>query len=78
MTDTPPLSFEQALSELELIVSQLESGQVPLADSLALYEKGAALKAICEQRLEQARLQIEKITLSRQGQVDGLEPATFD
>ncbi|HSK78886.1 MAG TPA: exodeoxyribonuclease VII small subunit, partial [Thermoanaerobaculia bacterium] len=41
------LSFEQALAELERIVQQLESGQAPLEQSIALYERGAALKAHC-------------------------------
>ncbi|MCA6226237.1 MAG: exodeoxyribonuclease VII small subunit, partial [Phenylobacterium sp.] len=60
-TDIAKLSFEQALAELERIVGQLETGQAPLEESIALYERGALLKAHCETRLEQARLKVEKI-----------------
>jgi exodeoxyribonuclease VII small subunit len=70
------LSFEQALAELEQIVARLESGQAPLEDSITLYERGAALKAHCEQRLEAARLRVEKIVVGAGGQ-PGVEPAEF-
>jgi exodeoxyribonuclease VII small subunit len=70
------LTFEAALAELEKIVGQLESGQAPLEQSIALYERGAALKAHCEQRLEAARLRVEKIIVGPQGAV-GVEPAEF-
>jgi exodeoxyribonuclease VII small subunit len=70
------LSFEQALAELEQIVARLESGQAPLEDSIQLYERGAALKAHCEQRLEAARLRVEKIVVGAGGQ-PGIEPAEF-
>ena len=70
------LSFEQALSELELIVARLESGQAPLEDSIRMYERGAALKAHCEKRLEAARLRVEKIVMGADG-APGAEPAEF-
>jgi len=70
------LSFEQALAELEQIVARLESGQAPLEDSIQLYERGAALKTHCEQRLEAARLRVEKIVVGAGGQ-PGIEPAEF-
>lgn len=70
------LSFEQALAELEQIVARLESGQAPLEDSIRLYERGAALKTHCEQRLEAARLRVEKIVVGTGGQ-PGVEPAEF-
>jgi len=75
---TETLSFEEALSQLEKIVAELESGQAPLEKSLQLYERGAALKSLCEQRLEAARLQVEKITLNKAGQVEGTAPADFN
>ncbi len=75
--DIDGLSFEQALSELERIVGQLESGQAPLEESIALYERGAYLKAHCEARLEQARLKVEKIVVSPGGGVAS-EPASFE
>ena len=74
--DIAALSFEQALAELEQIVARLESGQAPLEDSIQLYERGAALKAHCEQRLEAARLRVEKIVMGAGGQ-PGVEPAEF-
>lgn len=74
--DLAGLSFEQALAELEGIVSKLESGQAPLEQSIDLYERGALLKAHCEKKLEAARLKVEKIVLG-QGGVAGAEPAEF-
>lgn len=75
--DIDALSFEQALAELERIVGQLESGQAPLEESVKLYERGAALKAHCERRLEAARLQVEKIVVGSGGQAS-VEPAEFN
>ena len=74
--DIATMSFEQALAELEQIVGRLESGQAPLEDSIRLYERGALLKAHCEQRLEAARLRVEKIVVGAGGQ-PGVEPAEF-
>jgi len=71
------LSFEDALKQLEKIVSELESGQAPLEKSLELYQRGAELKALCEARLEAARLQVEKISLNKAGAVEGVAPAYF-
>lgn len=78
MTDAPDiagLSFEQALAELEKIVSELESGQAPLERSIEVYERGAALKAHCEKKLEAARLRVEKIVVGASG--PAAEPAEF-
>jgi exodeoxyribonuclease VII small subunit len=75
--DIASLSFEQALAELEQIVARLESGQAPLEDSIRLYERGAALKTHCEQRLEAARLRVEKIVVGAGG-APGVEPAEFN
>ena len=82
MSDTPQsdiagLTFEQALAELEKIVAELESGQAPLERSIEIYERGAALKAHCETRLEAARLRVEKIVVGPQGQAEKAEPAEF-
>lgn len=74
--DVSGLSFEQALAALETIVSELESGQAPLERSIEMYERGAALKAHCEKRLEAARLRVEKIVMGPQG-ATGVEPAEF-
>jgi exodeoxyribonuclease VII small subunit len=71
--DIKQMSFEAALRELEGIVGKLESGQAPLAESIAIYERGEALKAHCEALLKAAEMRIEKITL-RNGQPTGTEP----
>ncbi len=75
--DMSSLSFEQALEQLEKIVSELESGQAPLERSIEIYERGAALKAHCEARLAQARLRVEKIVVGSQGEPLRAEPAEF-
>lgn len=63
------LSFEAALAQLESIVGQLESGSVALADSIDMYERGAALKAHCETILKAAQARVEKIHVSADGAV---------
>ncbi len=52
------LSFEEALKQLEVIVSQLESGEAPLDKALSLYEQGIALTRQCQQQLEQAEQRV--------------------
>ncbi|AOZ70366.1 exodeoxyribonuclease VII small subunit [Rhodobacter xanthinilyticus] len=61
------MSFEQAMGELERVVSQLERGEVPLDKSIELYERGAALKARCAELLKAAEERVEKITLGADG-----------
>jgi exodeoxyribonuclease VII small subunit len=76
-TNTAPvaeLSFEAALKELEGIVGRLEQGEVDLEDSIALYERGQALKADCEARLKAAEGRLEKVVHGAKG-VEGVEPA---
>ena len=63
------MSFEEALAELEGIVRQLEGGQGKLDDAISAYERGAALKKHCEQKLSEAKAKIEKITLNADGGV---------
>lgn len=84
MTDAPQipaaiadLSFEQALEQLEKIVSELESGQAPLERSIDIYERGAQLKAHCEARLQAARLRVEKIVVGSGGEAVRAEPTDF-
>lgn len=62
--DVSALTFEAALKELEGIVARLEQGQVDLEDSIALYERGQALKAHCESKLKSAESRLEKIVQS--------------
>ena len=73
MSDTPisEMTFEQAMSELERIVTELERGDVPLEDSISLYEKGAELKKRCETKLKEAEQKIAAITLDEDGSVTG-------
>ena len=72
-TPVESMSFEDALKELEDIVSRLEQGEVDLEDSIALYERGQALKAHCEKKLKTAEGRLEKIVLGASGPV-GTEP----
>lgn len=76
MADTPidDLSFEAAMAELEQVVTKLERGDVALDDSIALYERGAALKAHCEARLKSAEEKVAAITLNADGQATGTGP----
>ena len=76
MTDTPisEMTFEQAMSELERIVTLLEKGDVPLEDSISLYEKGAELKKRCETKLKEAEQKVAAITLDEEGSVTGTKP----
>ncbi|WP_282601857.1 exodeoxyribonuclease VII small subunit [Paracoccus sp. PARArs4] len=75
MSDIQTLSFEEAMRELEATVGKLETGEATLEDSIALYERGAALRAHCETRLREAEERVEKITLAANGQPTGTEPA---
>jgi len=62
MTVQSELSLEEALEELESIVSALEAGKIPLEESLELFERGVRLIRICNQRLERAEQRIECLT----------------
>ncbi len=68
------MSFEQALAMLEKIVDDLERGDVPLDQSIRIYERGEALKDHCEKLLRAAEARVEKIRLSREGEPQGVEP----
>jgi exodeoxyribonuclease VII small subunit len=68
------MPFERAIAELESIVKRLEEGSVPLEESVAIYERGEALKRRCEHLLRQAEARVEKITLDAQGKPTGTEP----
>ena len=68
------MTFEEALAELESVVSRLERGDVALDDSIALYERGAALRARCEAKLREAEEKVSRITLGDGGQPTGVAP----
>lgn len=73
MTDKPVtgMSFEEAMRELEGVVGQLESGDVELEASIKLYERGAALKKRCEEKLKEAEEKVAAITLDEAGEAKG-------
>ncbi len=69
MSTDPQPSFEQALKELEDIVRKLESGELSLDESITLYERGQALKGVCEAKLADARARIEQIQQGANGDI---------
>lgn len=68
------MSFEVAMKELEQVVSTLERGDVALEDSIRLYERGAALKKRCEEKLKEAEEKVAAITLDGDGNPVGKAP----
>ena len=74
MSDVEQMSFEDAIKELETVVGQLERGDVALDESIAIYERGAALKTRCEAKLKEAEEKVAKITLGEGGAPTGTAP----
>ncbi len=72
------LTFETALAELEAIVTRLERGDVPLEESVAIYERGEALKKRCETLLNQADERVQKISAGKDGVAVAAEPLDPD
>lgn len=72
--DIGKMTFEAAMAELEKVVSQLESGAVPLAESIALYERGALLKAHCDAILKSAEEKVAQIVQGPDGKPVGARP----
>lgn len=72
--DISQMSFEQALAALEDIVKQLERGDVPLDQSITLYERGEKLRAACQGRLDAAQARIERIVTGADGIPTGTQP----
>ena len=60
-------SFEDALTELEGIVATLERGEVSLDAAISAFERGTELKTLCQTRLEEARMRVEKIKIPETG-----------
>ncbi|MBY7649027.1 MAG: exodeoxyribonuclease VII small subunit [Candidatus Liberibacter europaeus] len=71
--DVSQLPFEQAVSELEDIVTKLERGNTTLNESISIYERGEALKKHCESLLYAAERRIEQIKLNRDNEIQGVE-----
>lgn len=61
-TTSEPIHYESAIAELESIVTQLESGQLQLEQSLAVYQRGAELLKLCQQSLADAEQQVSILT----------------
>ncbi len=60
-------SFEESLTRLEAIVAQLERGDLPLEDSVRLFEEGTQLSELCRKQLEQAEGKVEMLVKQREG-----------
>ncbi|MBQ1790313.1 MAG: exodeoxyribonuclease VII small subunit [Eubacteriales bacterium] len=69
------LSFEEAMKRLEEIVSHLEKGDIPLEESIRLFEEGSGLLALCSSQLEEAE---QKVSLLRRGDDDETEEIPFE
>ena len=82
MEETGPqiaeMSFEDALKALEDVVRRLEGGEVPLDESISLYERGEKLRQHCQARLDAAQARIEKIVAASDGRATGTVPFDAD
>ena len=67
--DIEKLTFEEAMQELETIVSSLENGSIELEESIKQYTRGIKLKKHCEEKLKEANAKIEEITIHKQGNI---------
>jgi exodeoxyribonuclease VII small subunit len=72
------MSFEDALKALEQVVARLESGEVPLDESISLYERGEELRKHCQARLDAAQARIEKIVAGPDGRASHSVPFDSD
>lgn len=72
--DIAVMNFEDALRALEDVVRKLESGDVPLDDSINLYARGEDLRRLCQARLDAASARIERIVSGPDGQPTGTRP----
>ena len=68
------MTFEDALKALEQVVARLEGGEVPLDESISLYERGEELRKHCQTRLDAAQARIEKIVAGPDGKAAGTQP----
>ena len=67
--DIEKLSFENAMKELEAIVSDLENGSIELEESIEKYQRGIQLKKHCDQKLKEANMKIDQIEIDKDGNV---------
>ena len=73
LSENQELTFEMAHEQLGEVVKKLEEGELPLAESVALFEEGMRLERFCEQRLDQAVFKINELT-RREGEGAAIEP----
>ena len=73
MDSTTIKDFESAIAELEAIVKRLEDGDLPLEESLALFERGVQLSRFCHSKLEEAERRVELLT--ERGEVTPAPPS---
>ena len=76
--DIKEMTFERALKELEAIVGRLERGDVDLEESIAIYERGEALRDHCDRLLKAAESKVEKLTLGSDGAPKATTPLDKD
>ncbi|MBR6663503.1 MAG: exodeoxyribonuclease VII small subunit [Alphaproteobacteria bacterium] len=76
--DIEKMTFEEAMAELENIVRQLEGGKVKLEDAVNAYSRGMALRDKCEEKLNEAKLKIDQITVAAEGKPAGITPVTIE
>ena len=76
--DIKSMTFESALGELEQIVARLEHGDVPLEESINIYERGEALRSHCDKLLKDAEAKVENITDAPGGKAAKTEPLEID
>lgn len=69
MGEKQEISFEEAIGQLEKIVNQLESGDVPLEQAIELFQEGMKLSGLCTQKLDSVEKKIEMIIETEQGSV---------
>jgi exodeoxyribonuclease VII small subunit len=67
------LPFDRALAELQSVVTRLEAGNLPLEESIALYEQGVRLHERCARLLGQAELRVQRLVESAGGQLRALD-----
>ena len=67
MTIAPDTDYETLMARLVAVVDRLETGELPLAEALALYEEGVALGAACQKLLEAAELRVQQLSPPAEG-----------
>ncbi len=77
-SDIQSMSFETALAELEQIVGRLEHGDVPLEESIQIYERGEALRSHSDKLLKEAEAKVEKLSINKDGTAGQTEPLEIE